>query len=83
MTEQESERWSGWTTECERRMALEGLYYGIAKTKEQDGRTVQILRDVLAEVKSGKVFNMDEVLEHWQKDDEQRRRDRGGINREL
>ena len=73
MTEEEIKRGAGWTTEYERRMALEGLHYGLAMTKEQEERALQIMRDVLSEVKAGKVFDMDAVLEQWNRDDGERR----------
>ena len=79
MTKNEEKEALGWMTEYERRMAREGLSYGVATNlrPEQEESRVSILREVLAEVKSSKVFNDSEVLSQWHADDEARERARG------
>jgi hypothetical protein len=78
MTKKEEKEALGWMAEHERRLAQEGLSYGVASDlrPEQEERRVNILRDVLAEVKSGKGFNDSEVLSQWHADDEARERAR-------
>jgi len=72
MTDQELERGAAWLTERDRRMALEGLRDDGDHTPQQHERILQIIRELSAEAKDGKVFDMDEVLAHWRKDDRRR-----------
>lgn len=67
VTEQEIEHGAAWLTERDRRMALEGLRDDGDHTPEQHERILQIIRELSAEAKAGKVFDMDEVLAHWRR----------------
>jgi hypothetical protein len=62
----------GWIMERERRMALEQIAGDGSDSPEKEKRSLQILREILAEVKAGRKFTPEEVLAHWHKDDEQR-----------
>jgi predicted transcriptional regulator len=59
--------------ERDRRMALEGIRGDNSDPPEKQERALEILKEVLAEVKAGRVFNADEVLAEWKKDSEKLR----------
>lgn len=58
--------------ERERRMAMEQIAGDGIDNPEKAERLRQMLCEILAEVKAGKVFKPDEVLAQWHKDDKQR-----------
>jgi hypothetical protein len=73
MTEEETESGLGWFLERERRMVLEGLRDSHDQTPEEKERAIQIIRELGAEVKAGRVFKTDKVSAQWRRDDEERR----------
>lgn len=68
-----AERTCGWMIERERRMAIEQIVGDGSDRPDKHRRSLELLRDVLEEVKAGKVFTPDGVLADWHRDDEQRR----------
>lgn len=73
MTEEKTEGGLGWFLERERRMVLKGLRDSHDQTPEEKQRAIQIISELSAEVKAGRVFKTDEVFAQWRRDDEKRR----------